>query len=124
MREIIEAMKYAKGLKKGMLELRTLKGRERRLDEYILKLLQLPIHLAEGGVLKWDQKTPVVWDGEREMEYPKMGMKPEDCVFDGFNLPYGENGYNHEPKELEKIWWIRIGWTVDHLDRPKSLVEL
>lgn len=115
MGRITQAMKHAKGLKKGVLELRTLRGREKRLDEYILKLLETPIGLAEGGVLKWDKKIPIVWDGEKETEYTKVGMDPEDCVVDSFSIPSEEKGYQHEPEEMEWIWWIRIGWIVTDL---------
>lgn len=66
--DIAQAIHHSKGLQAGTLELRTKKGREPRLDEYILRLLKLKINLVEGGVLKWDQKTPIVWDGEREKE--------------------------------------------------------
>ena len=68
--------------------------------------------MVDGGVLGWDQKTPIVWDGEKEKELEKLGMEPIDCEIDTWSLPYEETGYVHEPREMENLWWIKINWVV------------
>lgn len=39
-------------------------------------------------------------------------MDSKDCEIDSFSLPYHEKCYTHEPKEVDKIWWIWINWVV------------
>ena len=47
----------------------------------------------EGGILKWDQKTPIVWDGKMETEYQEIGTALA-------------------PNQADTVWCIKINWVV------------